>query len=105
MVPCILLVIGCDRGDFVCTFEHFPWVSDIMGLFPNDKIYVFMMNLFTAVQFFTYRAYYYKIQDLTTPFANNFMLTGGYLTLIFGPLLALFDHFGKEPDPMADFRA
>ena len=99
VIPIILVIVACDRGDYECTFYQFPWVSDTMGLFPNDKIYVFLMNFFTAVQFFTFRAYYNKIKPLTTEFMNNFMLLGGYISLICGPILALFDHYPKRTDP------
>ena len=75
-----------------------------MGFYPNDKIYVFMMNFFTAVQFFSYRAYYKRIRLLTAPMLSDFMLIGGYLTLIFGPLLALFDHYPHDKGEDADFR-
>lgn len=92
VVPAVLCYIGCQRGDYECTFLKFPWVSDTMGIFPNDKIYIFLMNFFTAVQFFVFRGYYFKLQPFVASCTNNLLLTFAYITLVAGPVLALFDH-------------
>ena len=62
-----------------------------MGVYPNDKIYVFIMNIFSALQFASYRAYYKKLNGFVSPMTNNFLLFSGYVTLISGPVLALYD--------------
>ena len=105
-VPCILCYVGCQRGDYTCTYEKFPWVSDTMGLFPNDKIYIFIMNFFTAVQFFTFRGYYQKLSTYLSPCVNNTILSFAYVTLVAGPILALFDHYGNDDkdDPNREWR-
>jgi hypothetical protein len=45
--PIILVIAGCNAGDYQCTFESFPYVSATMGVFPNNKTYIFFMNLFS----------------------------------------------------------
>ena len=49
VIPIILCKQGCERGDYECTIKDFPYVSKTLGVFPNDKTYIFMMNFFTAV--------------------------------------------------------
>ena len=95
----LLLCVGCNRGDYECTFESMPMVSHTMGIFPNDKIYVFLMNFFTAVNFVSYRHYYQKLAPIVTPQMNNVLLAAGYSTLITGPVLALFDHHCDDDHP------
>ena len=49
IVPVVLLKQQCDNGWHKCEFLDFPSVSNTMGIFPNDKTYIFMMNLWTFV--------------------------------------------------------
>ena len=58
IIPIILLKWGCDAKDYQCTFTDFPYVSYVLGIFPNDKTYMFLMQFWTAVQFCVHRAYY-----------------------------------------------
>src|SRR5438105_777503 len=67
-------------------------VSHTMGLYPNDKLYVFIMNLFTAVQFANYRAFYKKFNGIISPKKNTAIFIAGLITLITGPALALCDY-------------
>jgi hypothetical protein len=99
VLPILLCYQGCNRGDYECTREHFPYVSTTLGVFPNDKIYVFLMQLFTAVQFCTYRAYYSKLSTLTSPLVNSFLFLCGMICCVAGPVLALFDHTTKNNPP------
>lgn len=77
-------------------------VSNTMGLYPNDKIYVFVMNLFTAVQFATFRAYYKKMSTIISPQMNNLLFFIGMVTCIAGPVLALFDYTPVDPKEPED---
>lgn len=70
IVPLVLLKQGCDRGDYECTLVKFPWVSTTMGYYPNDKIYVFLMTLFSGVSFSNYRAYYKRLANVVSPRLN-----------------------------------
>jgi hypothetical protein len=56
--PILLAIEGCNRGDYECNLIKFPWVSTTLGVYPNDKYYVFMMIFFACVQFNNFRAYY-----------------------------------------------
>ena len=49
VLPVVLAKQGCERGDYACTLTDFPYVSKTLGVFPNDKTYIFMMQFFTAV--------------------------------------------------------
>ena len=73
-------------------------MSHTLGVFPNNKTYVFMMNFYTAVQFVKFRAYYGKLQDLTGPLVNNIMFLLAMVTCVSGPLLALFDRMRHGED-------
>ena len=103
VIPVLLCLYGCQIGAYECNFYTFPWVSDVMGDFPNDKTYVFLMNFFTAVQFFTFRAYYGKLKELTSDTVNNLMLFGANVSLICGPILAVFDRYPKRTDPSLEW--
>ena len=43
VIPILYLKMGCDSGQFPCTFTNFPYVSYVMGIFPNEKTYMFLM--------------------------------------------------------------
>jgi hypothetical protein len=91
----------CDENAYneECSLINFPMVSGTLGIFPNDKIYIFLMQFFTAVQFMSFRAYHKKLSTLTSPLINSFLLIVGLTTCISGPILALFDkyHHGNDP--------
>jgi len=96
----LLCIQGCGRGDYECSLKQFPYVSTTLGVYPNDKIYVFIMNIFSALNFASYRAYYKKLNGLCSPLLNCFLLISGYVTLISGPVLALFDSVQDSHEEM-----
>ena len=73
-----------------------------MGFYSNDKIYVFLMNAFTTVQFASYRAYYKRLRTVISPLHNNILFFAGLSTLITGPVLALCDYHPWDPKEQVD---
>ena len=102
VIPLILLKQQCENGWHPCTFEDFPCVSNTLGIFPNDKTYIFMMNFWTFVQFCSQRAYFGKLATLSPAIpekVNKVLYIIGMIANVAGPILVYFDHTVKHPTP------
>ena len=59
------------------------------------------MQLFTAVNYVAFRAYHKRLSGMVSPMMNTFLLLSGYVSLIAGPVLALYD--SEEADENEHF--
>ena len=65
----ILIFMGylkCNDGTFECTPQKFPYVSKIMGLAPQNKLYAIMLTFYAFVKQFNIRAQYCHLEGIAS---------------------------------------
>jgi len=90
---CYVNYTCCVNGDFICTTEKFPTVSDLMGKSPYDKIYCLLMTTYAALKQANFRAHYLRLSGITSDSTNTALLCIGLSSCISGPLIAYFDRY------------
>jgi hypothetical protein len=91
-VPIYILYVNCNTAYYTCSFTSFPDLKTAIGIFPFDKLMVFVFTFYACVMFTFYRAIYNKLRIISIPdFMNIPIFICGFLATISGPLSATFN--------------
>ena len=96
----VMLYLSCNdgTGDYVCTVDRFPMISDVVAQTMYDRIFLLMTAVFSfGVQQVNIRAYYRKLWGLIPAADNDRLFWIGLASLAALPMVAVFDESWNGP--------
>ncbi|TNV86768.1 hypothetical protein FGO68_gene16367 [Halteria grandinella] len=90
-----MLYFSCNdgTGEYVCTYEKFPMISDVIHQEMYDRTFLLITTIFMyGVQQVNIRAYFKKLYGLVSDQRNDTMMVFGIIALVALPMVGIFDN-------------
>lgn len=89
-----MLIASCNdgTGDYVCTFQEWPMVSDVIAQEMYNRIFILLTAIFMfAVQQVNLRAFYKRLFGKISNSRNDWMMNIGIASMVALPMVGIFD--------------
>ena len=90
----VMLILSCNdgKGDYVCTFQEWPMISDVIVQEMYNRTFILMTAIFMfGVQQANLRAFYKQLYGVISNGRNDTMFYIGLASMVALPMVGIFD--------------